>query len=245
MQLKNVQKLTELEQQVWAYINSLPSTVFEALTIRQLAEACHVSKSSILRMCQKLGFDGYEALKYDVAEQAHQQEKAYVQSSLKDLSMYAEHFASPEFLVAQEKAVDLLIVSRAIFFIGIGNSGAMAQYADRYFSNLGFLTFASVDPYRNMGNQLQQGTVTAVILSVSGETDHVIDQTMQLQRLGVCTIAITSNAESKLAHIANVTLTYPVTYQRRDYYDFDYTSQVPVVLALEQLALSTKKRLDA
>lgn len=69
--LEKVQTLNELEMLVYHYVlehlHQIPQQ-----TIRQLATSCHVSTSTILRFCNKMGYAGFSELKYAVKEEAKQ-----------------------------------------------------------------------------------------------------------------------------------------------------------------------------
>lgn len=60
MQEPNI--FSEREQEVIRYLLMNPS---ENLTIRQLAERTYTSNATIVRMCQKLGYDGYRQFKVE------------------------------------------------------------------------------------------------------------------------------------------------------------------------------------
>lgn len=76
--LEKVQSLNELEMIVYQYIlehmNSVPK-----LTIRQLSADCHVSTSTILRFCSKMGFDGFSELKYFLKKEDTEKQPSFEQ----------------------------------------------------------------------------------------------------------------------------------------------------------------------
>lgn len=61
-ELKQLNKLTETEQQVVTYILTYPDEI-EKISSRQLAELTHTSPATVVRICQKLGFSGYSEFK--------------------------------------------------------------------------------------------------------------------------------------------------------------------------------------
>ena len=66
------------------------------------------------------------------------------------------------------------MIARAerVFLVGIGNSGSMAEYGARYFSNLGKFALSVADPFYPI-TVTPNVTMTAVLLSVSGETSQL------------------------------------------------------------------------
>ena len=60
--IKNIQNITESEQIIIDFMNEHPIE-FSKMTIEEIAKACYVSKSSIYRFCNKLGYSGLNELK--------------------------------------------------------------------------------------------------------------------------------------------------------------------------------------
>lgn len=53
-----IQSLNELEMLVYNYITTHKQEV-KYMTVRELADAVHVSTSTVIRFCKKNGCDGY------------------------------------------------------------------------------------------------------------------------------------------------------------------------------------------
>ena len=72
------------------------------------------------------------------------------------------------------QATALILEAQAVFFFGIGTSGALAQYGSRYLANAGIFSLSINDPFTPVG---MRETVVAdtllVVLSVSGETTEI------------------------------------------------------------------------
>ena len=60
---EQISKLNELETLVFDFIIKSPEEV-QQMTIRDLASQAHVSTSTIVRLCTKLGFEGWSDLKF-------------------------------------------------------------------------------------------------------------------------------------------------------------------------------------
>lgn len=61
--IKNYDILTNTERDLLHYILD-NEELDQKLTAAKLADRCGVSKTVVINMCQKLGFDGYNELKY-------------------------------------------------------------------------------------------------------------------------------------------------------------------------------------
>lgn len=62
-----IQSLNELELSVYEYVIQ-HKTAIPYMRIRELAGEVHVSTTTILRFCKKLGCDGYNEFKYKLKE---------------------------------------------------------------------------------------------------------------------------------------------------------------------------------
>ena len=76
---EQISKLNELETLVFDFIIKSPEEV-QQMTIRDLASQVHVSTSTIVRLCTKLGFEGWADLKF------------YLKNQLKEKTPEEQHY---------------------------------------------------------------------------------------------------------------------------------------------------------
>lgn len=85
--IKQLQSLNELEMEVYQYIiqhqNAIPY-----MRIRELAAEAHVSTTTILRFCRKIGCDGYAEFKLRMKEFVGQQHELIVPEDLSELRAF-------------------------------------------------------------------------------------------------------------------------------------------------------------
>jgi DNA-binding MurR/RpiR family transcriptional regulator len=80
--------------------------------------------------------------------------------------------------------------------MGIGTSGALAKYGYRYFNNVGIQSSVITDPYFPIvGNGYKNACM--IVLSVSGETEEIIEQLAKLKKNCVKIISITNDEEGQ------------------------------------------------
>ena len=60
--VEQVQSLNELEREVYEFVMKNQSNV-QYMRIRELADGAHVSTSTVLRFCKKVGCNGYAEFK--------------------------------------------------------------------------------------------------------------------------------------------------------------------------------------
>ena len=119
-----------------------------------------------------------------------------------------------------------------IFVVGIGNSGSIASYGARYFSNLGKFALSVSDPFYPI-TLTDCTSAAALVFSVSGETPEVLKLAHDLRERG-CT----------LAQVCDLTLPYYTATRRSGVENYDLTSQIPAVYLLESLARRVHNRLN-
>ncbi|MEP8759018.1 SIS domain-containing protein, partial [Enterobacter hormaechei] len=68
------------------------------------------------------------------------------------------------------QAVDIILSSERIIFVGAGTSGSLAKYGARFFSNIGKFSNHIDDPYFPVTNDMAKNAL-AIVLSVSGVSE--------------------------------------------------------------------------
>lgn len=231
---QQVQNLNELEMLVYRYIVAHPNTI-PFMRIRELAAEAHVSTTTILHFCKKMGCDGYAQFKWKLKEQAGTEQEAQLPDGLEELQNFLWRVGTPEYDAALDEAAGMIARAERVFLVGIGNSGSMAEYGARYFSNLGKFSLCVTDPFYPI-TVTPNTTMTAIILSVSGETKQVLHLARQLKEKNVRLIAITCSEQNTAAKLADLVLPYYSSVHRLTSEKYDLTSQMPVIYLLESLA---------
>lgn len=93
------------------------------LSINELAQKCNVSKSSLLRFTQKLGFSGYSEFKFYIKwekeeKQSNIDERNITESLIGDLESTLKHINLKQI----DEICDVLYKSRRVFLYGTGYS---------------------------------------------------------------------------------------------------------------------------
>ena len=90
--VEQIQSLNELELSVYEYImqhkNSVPY-----MRIRELASEAHVSTTTILRFCKKMGCDGYTEFKLKLKENLGQQDITQIPEDIGEIKNFFERFS--------------------------------------------------------------------------------------------------------------------------------------------------------
>ncbi len=238
---QQLSSLNELELLVYRYIIEHPNTV-PFMRIRELAAEAHVSTTTVLHFCKKMGCDGYAQFKWKLKEQVGSTQESRLPDTLTELQNFLQRVGTPEYDAALDEAAGMIARAERVFLVGIGNSGSMADYGARYLSNLGKFALGVTDPFYPI-TVTPNTTIAAVILSVSGETRQVLHLARQLKEKNASLIAITCSSQSSAAKLADITLPYYSSVHRVTTESYDLTSQMPALYLLEALARRVYNRL--
>ncbi len=228
-----LESYNDLEMLVYSYVMEHKEEV-KYMTIRELAEAVHVSTSTVIRFCKKTGCEGYSEFKLRFKQFLEEdKKKKEIRDSGVDEIMYFFHtMTSNRYEEKINEVVTHLKTAKHIVFIGIGTSGILGKYGARYFSNIGKYSQYIEDPYYPITVDLDSTVVIA--LSESGETQQVIHLAEHFKRHNAKIFSITNGGESTLAKISDYHLSYYVGHHLV-HNEYNITTQVPVLYLLETI----------
>lgn len=228
-----LQTYNDLEMLVYSYVMEHREEV-KYMTIRELAEAVHVSTSTVLRFCKKTGCDGYSEFKIMFRQFLEEEKKVKkVKDTGIDEIMYFLHsITSTEYEKKINEIVEHIREAKNLIFIGIGTSGILGKYGARYFSNIGKYSQYIEDPYYPIHEDLESTMVVA--LSESGETQQVIQMAERFKRHHARIFSITNGNSCTLARISDYHLDYYVRHHMI-HEEYNITTQVPMLYLLETI----------
>ncbi|KAB7668848.1 MurR/RpiR family transcriptional regulator [Bacillus sp. B1-b2] len=233
-----IQSFNDLEMLLYNYITKNMDKVIY-MRIRELSDATHVSTSSILRFCRKLNCEGFSEFKIKLKMLLDRNDQEDLKSTKYYLSEFLERTMKGNFEKYIQQTADMILQSDKVIFVGIGSSGILAEYGARYFSSLGTFSTYIKDPFYPI-NSKELKKSTAIVLSVSGETDHTLNLTNQLKMEGCNIISITNSKNCMLAKISDINIAYYITEVFIG--ESNITSQMPVMYILEESAHKIKKK---
>lgn len=238
--VEEVQNLNELELEVYQYVMQHKSTV-PYMRIRELASEAHVSTTTVLRFCKKMGCDGYAEFKLRMKEYAGQKEAARLPEDILEIRAFFDRMETKKFQKKLEDAAGMIARADRVIFVGVGNSGYIGQYGARYFTNLGKFSLFISDPYYPI-NMIDASSAVAIVLSVSGEPEQLVRIVNELKKISCRVISITNAEKCTAAKLADLNLSYYIT-MRHGANKIDYSSQIPAVCLIETLGKKVSNRL--
>lgn len=231
-----VQQLNRLEIEIYKYIMGHPVEV-STMTIRQLANQIHVSATSILRFLKRMGYDGYSEFKFMLKEQMRKDAEQPLSQTIVPMRAFFDRMNLPDITTKIKRASQMIHDAKMVVLLGTGTSAGLANYGNHLLADFGIYSMLLANAFqpRPVG-QIDLADTVLLILSVSGQTNNIIQQGLYYQQNGAKLIGITASAHSTLAEIADITLTYDIP-EVQAISGGRALSQLPVVYYLEQLAI--------
>lgn len=250
--LEKTPDLSSFDLEIYKYISeNLEKVIY--MRIRDLADATHTSTASILRFTKKFGCSGFSEFK--VKLRLYAEEKAIEEVDDVDEMSYIDFLTramQPSYKQKIARAVELLENKELVVFLGSGSSEIIAQYGSLYFSNLFTLALRIEDPSNYPIEFLSQKfseQICIIALSVSGETQEVINYLKHLNTSHCKVISITNSENSTIAKFSDLNIPYYINRETikkdREHPDktLELTSQLPAVYTIEAMAKAVRNSL--
>ena len=224
-------------------------------SIKELAELAGTSEATVTRVCTKLGYSGFQALKVSVArELVSQQEKIHEdlkadsppEMIIDKIFSSAIHTLTMTRKALDGKAVagsiDALCRARRIVVIGNGNSGAIALDAQHKFLRIGLNVSAYTDDHMQMIAVVSMTKDDVLIaISHSGSSRDVAEAMQVAKENGATVISITNNGISPVSKLADIRL---YTYsQETKYRTYAISSRMAELTIIDTLYTGVSLRL--
>ena len=196
--------LTEDERKVITSITSHIERGEKRVGIQQIASENFLSTTSIVKMCKRLGFDGYSELYYHLSRQM----AASGDRQAEDLERLIDNY-SPD-LPARFCALLKEARDGKMFTTGEGFSNIVGTYLAQRLSICGFRAYNNVHFYDYMlfqeAHQRAVRDETAVMFAVSqsGETEPVLNDVRHARQHGHRIVSFTKRGDSSLARLSDL-----------------------------------------
>ncbi|SCY77050.1 MurR/RpiR family transcriptional regulator [Alkaliphilus peptidifermentans] len=200
-------ELTDMEKNIVEYILKNPKKVRDS-TASELADVLFVSKTSIINLSKRVGFEGYSELKYYVRgyldEKRSKKESIPYEDILSNLNSEVSNTISLQNPENINKIVNKLLNSRIVYIIGRGASGPIASMLSSRLALLHIKAILIEDPniVDVLGDSMAEDEAI-VVISLSGETEKILTLAKTARLRNIDVIAMTSFTNNTLQKIAN------------------------------------------
>lgn len=217
--LENRENFTEIDTRIADHILRTGEGLKEE-SVRQISELLYVAPSTVIRFAQKLGYQGFEALKADYLK-----EITYLSSHFKEvnpnypfaagdtetviigklLSLHEEILKDCRSLLTSEilaSATKILMDAEVIYLFGTATQMGTAQSFVEKMGKIGREAYAIPQRdeifWRSFGVKRK---CCFILVSYTGETTTVIELARQLKRQNIPAIALTSYGNNTLSSL--------------------------------------------
>ena len=211
--------LAASEARVANWVMQQPEKIMN-LSMAQVAQACGVSDTTVLRFCRNAGFHGYTDLKLSIARDLTSPTQVIHDDITEDdppaviarkvfMSNIQAMYDTLEVLDEQAlvQAITLLENARQILIVGVGTSAPIVHGMYNMLMRLGLNCKAQTDSYLQLMEVALLGPGDVVIgVSQSGSSKDPVYTLQQAKANGASTICIAGNAQSPITQYADVTL---------------------------------------
>ena len=233
-------KLTNSEQKVFTYIYANQQKVIK-MKINDLAKETFTSKTVIINLYQKLGFEGFSDLKYYLKSSNSADADIKV---LEDLQYGLKQNIEKTFVVIEadlyKKISREVIEAKTVYVFARGTSKAAGYYLNHLLLTLG-VKCIFVKDYNLLtlvGNTLESDELV-ILISLSGNTEKILEVANIAKVKGSRTIAITSFGNNELSKISDYTL-HCVSNDTETKFN-DSISRIGMFIVIEMLVNSIKE----
>lgn len=217
-----LQQATEAEREIIQFwLENLETS--SRFNIRELAAKTYTSPSSVIRLCQKLGYDGYKELRaaliYELAIRDrsghHEIEDLDKEDSTEDIieKITLRNIASlrsttlnlnPKHLI---KCVELIEKAEAVRLFGMGTSLLAAKDLNLKLTRINKLCLSHDDWHAQllMAKNIMAKDI-AIVFSYSGMTKEMIECTQYIKERGAKLISVCGFPNSTIAKMADYNL---------------------------------------
>lgn len=235
-----VRELNSSEKKIFEFVVRNARTVGD-MRIRDLANACYVSTTTIMRFARKLGFSGYREFTESLRFSLQRKTTSDIPSVLRESTYHEEYLKNiiestrmlTEAKVRQFECV--LAQAPNVYCYGTGIDGDVAGYVHHLLAALGYRSDFLSQPFETQAalRRLQPHD-TAILVSMSGEQREVISFAEQLKSVpGGAVVSLTHSANNTLQSLSTVDLY--VFADRVSYEGFDLTSRAAMFVIAELL----------
>ena len=232
--------LTNSEQKVFTYIYNNRDLVMK-MRINDLAKETFTSKTVIINLAQKLGFEGFSDLKYFLRTSKEEENKNDVAS---DIEVHLKESMEKTFHVTKEKVYNdvskEIMGAKTVYVFSRGTSKAAGYYLNHLLLTLG-IKCVFVKDYNlvTLVSDTLNSDEVVIIISLSGNTEKMLEVANRSKVNGAKTIAITAFGSNEISKICDYSL-YFVSDNVETKFN-DSISRIGMFLVIEILINTIKK----
>ena len=233
-------KLSPNEKSIMTYVIKNLQAV-KNMSIRELANTCFVSTTTIFRFVQKLGYEGYSEFIDAIIETEAETRKIHIPSIIEKENYsesYLKNIVEAVKVITDEKYEkfkSIMSHNPDIYIIAEGLSREVGQYFLRLLTTVGFNVSFPKESYEksNALKKIKKDDVI-LVLSYTGDNEQVVHELEKIFAIATPTIMSFTRADNNA--IQNMSdLNFYVFADEIDYEGIDITSRIGMIAIMETL----------
>lgn len=202
--------LTKSEKKIADYIKKVGKEIIYQ-SIQEFTQSVKVGDATVIRFCRKIGLDGFQDLKLQIAIDDLSEQPLTFESYIDDIQNNFKHSIDNTISMIDEKglnqAIELIENASRVYAFGTGASGLSALELQVSFLRVGKNVKAVVDThFQAMEASVLTEQDLIIVLSHSGRTSDIYDAVSIAKKNNVTAITITNNKLSPIAKLSDVVL---------------------------------------
>lgn len=231
-------KLNPTDLIVWRYIYANKKECCY-ISIYDIADACNVSRTTVLRFAKKLGLDGFSdlkmMLKMEISQAREKPSMDIAEATMNLCQHVGEEIAKQDFTRINK----LMYKAKRIFVYASGHvQKNVASEILRLFVNCNVLVYEikGPDEFSTIIRNAKDEDLF-IIISLSGESENVVEVAQKLHLQKIPLISLTQLKSNTLAKLSNENI-YVTPIELPATVDFEYKSMLGFFLAVEMWFVS-------
>lgn len=232
--------LSSNEQTIMTYIIKNLHAV-KKMSIRDLADTCFVSTTTIFRFVKKLGYEGYSDFISDIIEAEAETRKIHIPSIVQNdnyRDSYLKNIMEAVKVITDEKIEkfeSIMNKNPDIYVIAEGLSREVGHYFTRLLTTIGYNVLFPIESYeKEMVLRRIKREDVLLVLSFSGDNQVVVNEIEKIFAIATPTIISFTRADNNA--IQNMSdLNFYVFADEINYGGIDVTSRAGMIAIMETL----------
>ena len=204
-----IKGLNPAEKKAARYIIDFPDDVIHH-SISELSVLAGTSETTIFRLSKKLNFNGYQALKIQLARELSRESPPISADKNKLISDLIEALNQQNQLIDDvqlDRIAGKIVRANRLIFFGVASSGIVAEFGATLFMRAGFSTAFYTDPHLQIMTavSLNKGDIVFGI-SASGNIRDTVKSIEVASDSGAYTVAVTGGIGSRIVSVSTETI---------------------------------------
>lgn len=233
------ENLTDSERNVFTYVFQNQEKV-SVMKINDLAEETAVSKTVVINMCQKLGFDGFGDLKYYLkGRQEERSQRTYEDIQFQCLDQVKKTMAVVD-RQCLKRVASAIIKTKTVYIVARGTSKAAADYLEHLLLLIG-IKCINLRDYNLNSTVIKKINMneSVILISLSGETRKIVEVARIAKARSATVIALTGFFSSTIGRLADYTLY--CSAENADTRENDINSRLGMFVVIDMLVTIVKE----